>query len=131
MDAISANADLEVDNKPDTLTSRLWFQLLVLSLASFCVMTIIVCGTTYIILRKEYQGVRKELDKITNPDERRAFLWKPALKLMSSVAIDIVGSALTFIPVVGTLAQFAWAPLSALLIFLLYRDVTLSSVGFF
>ncbi len=64
MDAINVHADLEVDSKPETLTSRLWFQLLVLSLSSFCVMTIIVCGTTYIILRKEYQGFRKVLFNI-------------------------------------------------------------------
>jgi len=55
---------------------------------------------------------------------------KPLLKLGISVAIDFIGVASYFLPLIGEVGDFAWAPASAILIKALYGSNVLSSMGF-
>lgn len=51
-------------------------------------------------------------------------------KLIGSIAIDLVGMGTYAIPGIGEVADTIWAPISGVLIYLMYKNAGLAAVGF-
>lgn len=54
----------------------------------------------------------------------------PIFKLVSAIVIDVFGYFSFAMPFIGEVSDLIWAPISAVLIFLLFQDPFLSVVGF-
>lgn len=115
---------MEESTESVPLISRVWFQVWIFSLLVGVMFAVVIGVSLYYFVRKQVAALRKELSPPTE-----TFFWKPFGKLCCSVAIDFIGSVFTLLPVVGQIAGLAWAPLSGALIYMLYRDVSLGTVG--
>ncbi|KAL1526750.1 hypothetical protein AB1Y20_015446 [Prymnesium parvum] len=64
---------------------------------------------------------------------RRANMRSPKLtkmmKLLISVLIDLIGMATYVVPVLGEAGDFAWAPISSLVVYQLYGNAVISGLA--